>query len=428
MVASVRSVAERALRTWGAPPEEAEGARGVFATGRRLLRLHPLALDVALAGAVLATSTVWLALSPFFHPGPVAVQTSLVVPLAARRRWPSAVFCVTGAMGLVQWVLGYPLLGDVAVLVALYTVAVHEARLRTVVAAAGCEAGAIMAAFRWDPAGTIPRSVLFLTATVVAALCAGLTVASGSRYLEWLDERARRLEVERDQQATIAANAERTRIARELHDIVSHSLSVVITLADAASLVARVEPDRAGDTMAEVSEIGRTALADMRTMLGVLRDDAGPALAPQPGIAQIAELVDRVRTTGLAVDLSMDGTPFVVSSAVGLTVYRIVQEALTNTLRHAHAARASVRIRYDAPAIEVVVVDDGVGAPVGAAANAGRTGGGGIGANGRGIDGMRERLGLHGAILQAGPLAGGGWRVATSIRADEQGAPRRPAS
>ncbi len=145
-----------------------------------------------------------------------------------------------------------------------------------------------MAAFKWEPAGTPERSLIFLTATVIAALFTGLTAASGSRYLAWMDERARRLETERDQQAAIAASGERTRIARELHDIVSHSLSVVITLADAAAIVGRAHPDQGAEAMAEVAEVGRRALADMRAMLGVLRTDEPPSgLAPQPGVAEL---------------------------------------------------------------------------------------------------------------------------------------------
>src|SRR5579875_1040917 len=182
-----------------------------------------------------------------------------------------------------------------------------------------------MAAVQWKPAGPVSHSLLFLTATVVAALCAGLTAASGSRYLAWMDERARRLAVERDQQAVIAAAAERTRIARELHDIVSHSLSVVITLADAAAVVSRTDPAHSAEAMTEVSEVWRHALADMRSMLGVLRTEeqltgaeaAGeraaapdPSLAPQPGLDQLAALADRVRSAGLAVDLTVTGAPF----------------------------------------------------------------------------------------------------------------------
>src|SRR5260370_4826012 len=129
-----------------------------------------------------------------------------------------------------------------------------------------------------------------------------------------MDERARGLEIERDQQATIAASAERTRIARELHDIVSHSLSVVITLADAAALVSRADPGQGADAMAEVSEVGRHALSDMRAMLGVLRTDEPPAgqapLPPQPGVGQLSALMERIRATGLALTLPVHATPF----------------------------------------------------------------------------------------------------------------------
>jgi len=186
--------------------------------------------------------------------------------IAVRRGWPAAVFLLACAIAFAQWLLGFPLLGDVALLVALYTVAAHQSRTRALLAAGVLEAGAIMAAVRWEPGGTLLRSLLFLTAMVVAALFAGLTAASGSRYLAWMDERARWLEIARDQQAAIAAAAERTRIARELHDIVSHSLSVVITLADAAAVVSRADSGRGAEAMTEVSEVGRHALSDMRAM------------------------------------------------------------------------------------------------------------------------------------------------------------------
>ena len=229
--------------------------------------------------------------------------------MAVRRTWPSGVFLLACAIAFAQWLVAFPLIGDGALLVCLYTVAAHQSRIRAVLAAGLLEVGAFMATLKWEPAGTTLRSLLFLTATVVAALFAGLAVASGSRYLAWMDERARRLAVERDQQATIAAAAERTRIARELHDIVSHSLSVVITLADAAAVVSRSDPGR--EAMADVSEAGRQALSDMRAMLGVLRTDDPPAdLAPQPGVAQLGALVERVRATGLAVDLGIEGTAF----------------------------------------------------------------------------------------------------------------------
>src|ERR1700734_97862 len=346
-------------RTALQPPEDI--TRDLFGWGRSFGRRHPLATDAVLAAVLLALSTAWLVGSPFADLANALIQTVLVGAIAFRRRWPSAVFVAVSAIAFGQWLLGAPLIGDGALLVALYTVAAHQSRNRALLAAALVEVGAVMAAVKWEPAGPAPRSLLFLTATVVAALTAGLTAASGSRYLAWMDERATRLAVERDQQAMIATAAERTRIARELHDIVSHSLSVVITLADAAVVVTRSDPGRGAEAMAEVSEVGRHALTDMRAMLGVLRSQEQPGgpdrpggqqeaiLQPQPGVAQLGALAEGVRATGLDVGLAVEGRRFALGAAAELTVYRIVQEALTNTLRHATARRARVTIRYDAP-------------------------------------------------------------------------------
>jgi signal transduction histidine kinase len=384
------------------PPDEI--TRGLFSSGRRVVRTHPLATDTLVAAVLLALSTVWLAGSGFLSLRAVLVQTALCAAIAGRRIRPSAVFLLTSALAFGQWLLGFPLMGDAALLVALYTVAAHQSRIRAVLAAGLLEVGAVLAAVKWEPAGTPERSLLFLTATVIAALFAGLTAASGSRYLAWMDERARRLEVERDQQAEIAAAAERTRIARELHDIVSHSLSVVITLADAAAIVSRADPGRGAEAMTDVSEVGRRALADMRAMLGVLRTDdplAQPsALAPQPGVAELGALIDRVRATGLAVDLVVEGTAFPLGGAAELTVYRIVQEALTNTLRHAGARHAQVTIGYDDPDVRVRVADDGTALqPQGPLQSQGPGQ-----PQGHGLDGMRERVALHGGTLRAGPV------------------------
>ena len=386
------------------PPDEI--TRSLFGQGRRIAHAHPLAIDALVAAVLVAVCTAWLAQSGFGDLRAGLVQTALIAVIAVRRVWPAAVFLAASAIGFAQWLLGFPLLGDIALLVALYTVAAHQSRARALLAAGVMEAGAVMAAARWEPAGTLPRSLLFLTATVVAALFAGLTAASGSRYLAWMDERARRLEIERDQQATIAAAAERTRIARELHDIVSHSLSVVITLADAAALVSRADPGQGAEAMAEVSEVGRHALSDMRAMLGVLRTDEPPASPqpPQPGVGQLGALMERIRATGLDVCLSVDGIPFPVGAAAELTAYRIVQEALTNTLRHAGARHAWVTISYDEPEVRILISDDG--SPAIAAGASG----------GHGIDGMRERAALHRGALRAGPAGGGGWLVEATLR------------
>jgi signal transduction histidine kinase len=397
------------------PPDEI--TRSLFGQGRRVAHAHPLAIDTMVAVVLLTVCTLWLLQTNFATPRAGLVQAALIVVIAARRIWPTAVFLAACAIGFAQWLLGIPLLGDVALLVALYTVAAHQSRIRALLAAGVMEAGAVLAAARWEPAGTLPRSLVFLTATVVAALFAGMTAASGSRYLAWMDERARRLEIERDQQATIAAAGERTRIARELHDIVSHSLSVVITLADAAALVSRADPGQGAEAMAEVSEVGRHALSDMRAMLGVLRTDEPAAPAPQPpqpGVGQLGALVERVRATGLAVSLSVDGAAFPLGAAAELTAYRIVQEALTNTLRHAAARHAWVTISYDEPEVRIRVADDGL--PAAPAAPAANTHG-----HGHGIDGMRERAALHRGALRAGPADDGGWLVEATLRPSVNG-------
>jgi signal transduction histidine kinase len=388
------------------PPADITGS--LFNRGRHIVRTHPLATDTLLAAVLLALSTVWLAGSGFATPPAAVLQTALVATVAVRRAWPLGIFLLACALAFAQWLLGYPLIGDGALLICLYTVAAHESRIRAGLAGVLLEAGAVMAALKWDPAGSTLRSLLFLTATVVAALFAGLAAASGSRYLAWMDERARRLAFERDQQATISAAAERTRIARELHDIVSHSLSVVITLADAAAVVSRSDPGR--EAMTEVSEAGRQALSDMRAMLGVLRTDDPPAdLAPQPDLNQLGGLIERVRATGLTVDLDIAGTPFPLGAAAGLTAYRIVQEALTNTIRHAGARQARVTVRYDAPAVQLRVADDGTAAAAESLQDR-------DGQHGHGIDGMRERAALHDGSVIAGPVPDGGWVVSATLR------------
>jgi signal transduction histidine kinase len=395
-------------RTMLQPPEEI--TRELFGRTRQLAQTHRVTTDALMAAVLLALSSVWLAGSRFAGPDAAMIQTGLIAVLAVRRVWPSGVFVLACAIAFAQWLLNIPLIGDGALLIALYTVAAHKSRIQAAVATGVMEAGAVMAAVRWDPAASLPRSLLFLTATVVAALFAGLTVASGSRYLAWMDERARRLEVERDQQAAIAAASERTRIARELHDIVSHSLSVVITLADAAAVVSRTDPDAGAQAMAEVAEVGRGALSDMRAMFGVLRgNERLPGLEPQPGVAQLDALVDRIRTTGLRVDLAVEGTPFPLGAAAELTMYRIVQEALTNTIRHASATSASVTISHDAPLVHVRISDDGTAS---APPRAGSQ-------RGHGVDGMRERAALHGGTLQAGPAPGRGWAVSATLRCSQ---------
>jgi signal transduction histidine kinase len=244
----------------------------------------------------------------------------------------------------------------------------------------------------------------------------GLTVSTRRAYLAELEERARRLERERDQQAQLAAATERARLARELHDIVAHNLAVMIALADGAAFTATVAPERAADAMQQVSGTGRQALAEMRRLLGLLRDSQPPQapseLAPQPGLEDLDELVDQVRAAGVRVTLTRAGVAGAWGPGAGLAVYRIVQEALTNTLKHAGPqASAQVRLRYTAAGVDLEITDDGAGRPAQPAAAT---------AGGHGLAGMTERAASYGGEVQAGPCRGTGWRVRARLRFDDR--------
>jgi signal transduction histidine kinase len=210
----------------------------------------------------------------------------------------------------------------------------------------------------------------------------------------------------------LAVAAERARIARELHDVVAHNVSVMVALADGAQHTVGGDPDTARDAIGQVASVGREALTELRGLLGVLRDPAvaGASRAPQPGIDQLDELVGRVRAAGLQATVRVTGRPMAISAPAEMTIYRIAQEALTNALRHGDGTTSvEVRVRWRTDVVELEITDDG------------RTPRGVTGSpDGRGVAGMRERAGMHGAELSAGPRPGGGWLVATRIplRAD----------
>jgi signal transduction histidine kinase len=247
----------------------------------------------------------------------------------------------------------------------------------------------------------------FSLALLAATVLLGLTVRTRQAYVGELEERAVRLERERDQQARIATAAERARIARDLHDVVAHNLAVMITLADGAAVAMRRRPDQAAEAVAGVATTGRQALAEMRRLLGVLQDD-DDGTAPQPGLADVGSLVAQVRAAGLPVTLTESGTPGAWGPGAGLAVYRIVQEALTNTLKHTGpGVTAEVALRHAGDGIEVEVTDDG----------GHRDGPGSTGDGGRGLGGMAERAAAYGGELHAGPRADGpGWRVRARLR------------
>jgi signal transduction histidine kinase len=242
---------------------------------------------------------------------------------------------------------------------------------------------------------------------VSAAWVTGVYARTRRDYVASVLTRAATAERERDQQALLATAAERARISREMHDIVAHSLSVVIALSDGAAASVRRDPDAAQDAARQASTVARQALGEVRRLLGALHQTTEDKLLPAPGLAQLDDLADSVRAAGLAVDLTIEGQPLAVPPAAQLTVYRMVQEALTNVLKHApEAHRASVRLRYGPSDIGVEVVNDGeVGTPP-------------FG-DGRGLSGMRERAAIFEGIVEASPRPQGGWRVTSRLRLDE---------
>ncbi len=218
-----------------------------------------------------------------------------------------------------------------------------------------------------------------------------------------------RLEIERDQRTELAAAAERARVAREMHDIIGHNLSVIIGLADGGAYAAEVSPQRSKEALQLIAGTGRQALGEMRRMLGVLREDRdGPEFSPQPGVADLDALCERIRAAGPEVLYRSIGDPESLDPAAQLTVYRIAQEALTNSLKHA-GTRTSVQLRLEVAdvLVRIRVQDSGPpeGAPAAPAPNE----------DGHGLAGMRERAALFDGTVTAGPRAGGGWTVETLL-------------
>jgi signal transduction histidine kinase len=347
--------------------------------------------------------------TPFHGHGAPAFTVAMALPLLWRRRAPVAVFGALAAVAFAQWCLGVLAFGDAALLVALYTVASTQPARTTLVAAAVLEAGIVLAAVTWEPDdGGAVRAIVTLTALASAAGVLGINHRNRRALLASLEERAARLERERDQQGRLSAAAERSRIAREMHDIVAHNLSVMIALADGASYAVRDAPDRAEQAMQTASRTGRQALTEMRRLLGVLREEAGPqGLAPQPGLGEIDELVAQVRAAGVEVWLDVQGrAPETLPPGLQLAAYRIVQEALTNMLKHAGpTAHAAVALRHGPDALELEIADTGVGGEGEAPAM-----------EGGGLRGMRERAAVYDGDVTAGPAPGGaGWRVAARL-------------
>ena len=255
--------------------------------------------------------------------------------------------------------------------------------------------GVLYTTSRFPPQDRGAGSYVFITLFGCGAWFAGYAIGHRSRQTQALRERALRLEQDRAEEAARAVAEERARIARELHDVIAHSVSVMVVQAAGVRRLLAPEQERERQALETVEQTGRQALAEMRRLLGVLRRaEDRPQLAPQPGLSGIEQLLEQVRNAGLPVDLSVEGDPVDLPPGIDLAAFRIVQEALTNTLRHAGPAQAHVLVRYDADELDLSVTNDGK--PY---ANGDE--------GGYGLVGMRERVALYGGRLDAGPVDGG---------------------
>ena len=330
---------------------------------------------------------------------PIALGVGAVVLL--RRRAPLAALAVAMLLNVAANAVATPGTDDpiflvVTLLLLVYSVGAHARGIRAV-AGAGLVAVAIAAALAQDSDPADLGSLVFFVVVIGIPWVAGKAIQARG-------DRERILVAERDERARAAVAEERLRIARELHDVVSHAMGVVLLQSRGARKVLETQPQRARKALDEIEATSSQALTEMRRLLGLLREqDEGVALAPAPSVARLGDLADSVRASGLRVDVVVEGDERELPSAVDLSAYRIVQEALTNVLRHAGpAATARILLRYEPDALELEVADDGTSAAQGDG-------------SGQGLIGMRERVAVLGGELESGPRAGGGFAVRATL-------------
>ncbi|WP_042366202.1 sensor histidine kinase [Streptacidiphilus neutrinimicus] len=344
--------------------------------------------------------------------GQVLLALALCTLVAIRRRHPNFALWAAAAVAFVQLAYGHNIhASDLALLVIGYGAAAFGKPWTARAALAlGFVSGPLAFIAFGDTSLNRPQDVVFSlvasTPFVLAWLLGRFTSIRRAYYLE-LEDRAARLERERDAQSKVAVAAERARIARELHDVVAHNVSVMIVQADGASYVMDASPEQAKEALGTIAATGRQALAEMRRLLGLLRSEESTGeYVPQPGVEQLPDLLEQVRSAGLPVAFTVEGEPRPLPRGVELTAYRIVQEALTNARKHGGpAASATVRIRFQDSDLAMLIEDDGRGA------SAELVHAGGEDGFGHGLIGMRERVGMVGGSLDAGPRAGGGFRI-----------------
>ena len=327
------------------------------------------------------------------------------LPLLLRRRWPGlAVVTVLGSLAL-EAQLAQPATESIAVLppvmLAFWVAGTIDDRARAL--AVGVAGGVLaIVVVATNPGPFRLADALFLAVFTAAPFAAGMALRARERGAAELEARAAAAERERDDRERAAVAEERSRIARELHDVVGHSIGVMMAQTGAARFLVDDHPERAREALLQVEDAGRQALTEMRRMLAVLREDAAPdELGPQPGLGDLERLVAGSRAAGLDVELAVEGGPRPLPAGIELTAYRIIQEALTNARKHGGETHATVSVRHEPAFLELVVENDGaVVAANGSAA-----------ADGHGIIGMRERVGLYAGELAVGPRPGGGFVV-----------------
>jgi signal transduction histidine kinase len=342
--------------------------------------------------------------------GPMSVDIVLVIlvvaPLFARRRFPFGAPLTVGAAAIFasfvdNSLVPFDFIMFLAGCSAVFLVALRPDP-RQAVAGLAIAVGVVAIVVRHDPRGTL-WEVVFTSLLFAIVWTVGFTLGRQSKQAAEAKERAARAEREREERAHLAVAEERARIARELHDVVGHSVSVMTVQASGVRRLLRPDQEREREALLIVERTGREALAEMRRMVGVLRrPEEAPALAPQPSLEHLDRLVEHAREAGLPVDLRIEGEVRELPAGVDLTAYRLVQEGLTNALKHAGATSAEVLVDYRDGEIEVTVSDNGAGV------------GNGDG-SGHGLVGMRERVSVYGGELQAGPQPGGGFRLQATL-------------
>jgi signal transduction histidine kinase len=383
---------------------------GMRLVQREGLRANALDISLALALTVISQISIWTGTT---NEGPkgitVPVALAVTTGLAWRRSAPLATTAVLAGAWLFQAVVARSPSATwelVVLLIYAYSLAAHTEQRQAVAGGLGLLA-AMWVIVLLDP--TQEGSGDLFTAPVLVGLpwLAGRVVRRYSAQARELDVLNMELERRREHDLREAQRDERTRIARELHDVVAHSLSVMVVQAGAAEEVLAHDPQSAAEPLAAIRQTGKNALLEMRRLLGVLKTDAdGLALTPQPGLGDLGDLVEQMRAAGVDVRLEVDDDLPALTPGADLAAYRVVQEALTNVLKHAGKVPADVRVGYAEGSIDIDVVNGG---------------GSGDPPNGRGhgLIGMRERVALYGGSVAAGPADGGGWRVHARLSADE---------